>query len=163
MRRATLLLTGLLALAGCGGDALPDTSDLPTESTATSAEAETTTAEATTPSPPGPEVLALGQTFTAPSGTRATAYRVVRPAAPDAPRPEVANSEWAALEVEVCVAAPVPPDAFVTGESWKLQDSNNGQYGRASVGYLQFPIPEFPRQQPVAGGEASGDGSFSPC
>lgn len=159
MRRFILAACTLVLLTSCGTDGQP----LGTEPTESTRSTDTTTEPAETneasPSPSAtptatsaPDEFALGQPFTAPTGSTATAHQVVRPAAPNAPAPEAANTEWAAIEVEVC-AGTVPAGAFVSGQFWHLRDANNGQYDRSSVGYLQFPEPQFPMQQPVSGGE----------
>lgn len=164
-RRIGFAVCGLLILAGCGDD-LPNPTSGPGRTTTatatserTSTKPEVTTQEATTtPAAPTtttpPNQLALGQTFTNPTtGTTATAFQVVRPGAPNAPASEPANTEWAALDVEVCVGPRAPADSYITGQVWKLRDANNGQFDRSSIGYNQFPTPEYPHEQAVVPGE----------
>lgn len=157
MRKTVQLLAAMTLMAGCGGGSPTDfgqSSVARTETTATSEESstapQTTSAAGTTAAT---SEFALGETFNNPNGSMVTAFDVVRPAAPDAPAPSSPNTEWAAADVQVCIGTTVPPGATVSGQYWKLRDANNGQYDRSSLGYNQFPQPQYPIEQPVSGGE----------
>lgn len=155
-RRPLIALLMLVAFSGCGdGEPAPfaESSQASTTSeTPETTEAPTTTRAESTPTTP-PSQFALGQTLNNPNGSMVTAFQLVRPAAPEAPAPEAAGTEWAAAEVQVCTGPTVPEGAFVSGQFWKLRDANNGQYDGSSTGYSQFPEPQFPIEQPVSGGE----------
>ncbi|MCU1690639.1 MAG: hypothetical protein JWN20_2567, partial [Jatrophihabitantaceae bacterium] len=73
-------------------------------------------------------------------------------AAPKAPAPSDGNSDWAALDVQVCVDAAA--GSIITNNPWTLVGSDNRSYEPSGVGYNQFPVPGYPfGEQKLAAGE----------
>jgi hypothetical protein len=66
-----------------------------------------------------------------------------RPAAPSAPAPQQAGTEWAAIDVQVCINPSTPGDS-ISSTAWTVTDASNGQNQPASDIYSQFPAPEYP-------------------
>jgi hypothetical protein len=107
------------------------------------AQTVTVTAKAATTSPAGTAadaVLILGKTWSG-DHSRVTVYGYKRGAAPDAPAPDVANREWQAIDVKVCVDQ---AKAIVSDEPWSLIGADAGLYTPSSIGYGQFPQPAYP-------------------
>lgn len=131
-KRALVAVVAVLFLAGCSA---ADPAPAPTV-TVTHTITETVTP---TPAPPV-EPLAIG--VLADAGYMTVAVHAVDAAsAPDAPAPESANSKWASVDVEVCNTS---NGEFSTSSTpWRLVGNENLRFEPASIGYNQFPEPDY--------------------
>lgn len=79
----------------------------------------------------------------------ATAYAFKQPVAKNATPPDQEGFEWGAADVEVCPAA----DGTVAHDNWHLVYADHTVMDPSSVGYQQFPQPEYPwDERAVSGG-----------
>ena len=69
-----------------------------------------------------------------------------RPAAPNAPTPQQAGTEWVAIDVQECLDASQPQGGDLSNSAWAVTDTGNGQTDPSSPTYHQFPAPEYPVQ-----------------
>ncbi len=76
----------------------------------------------------------------APAG-KVTAFAFKQPVAQNAPRPEQAGYEWAAIDVRVC---PLIDRVYVNRLPWALVYADSTNARPSSIGYQQFPKPEYP-------------------
>ena len=139
--------TGGLAGCGSGSDTAADAAATTAATTAissspasTSSSAPSTSSAPTSTSRPGP-----GSAVQTPSGS-VTYFGQQRPAAPDAPAPQQAGTEWAAIDVQVCLDAGQPQGGDLSNDAWTVTDTGNGQTDPSSLTYNQFPAPEYPVQ-----------------
>ncbi len=68
-----------------------------------------------------------------------------RPAAPNAPSPESAGTEWVAIDVQTCLNA-AQTGGTLSNAAWSVTDAGNGRTDPSSTIYRQFPAPEYPTQ-----------------
>lgn len=79
----------------------------------------------------------------------ATAYAFKQPVAKGATPPDQEGFEWGAADVEVCPAA----DGTVAHDNWHLVYADHTVMDPSSIGYQQFPQPEYPwDERQVIGG-----------
>jgi hypothetical protein len=107
------------------------------------AQTVTVTAKAATTAPAetaADAVLALGKTWRG-DHSKVTVYAYRKGAAPDAPAPDVANREWQAIDVKVCVDL---AKASVSNGPWTLIGADAGLYTPSGIGYGGFPQPAYP-------------------
>jgi hypothetical protein len=112
-----------------------------------SAAAPATTAAAPSPTPPVEQLLAMGRTATPDPQASATVYAYKQPVARSATRPEQAGYTWGAADVKVCASKePVGNQAgiSVSHGPWVLAYADSTEAEPSSVGYQQFPLPEYP-------------------
>lgn len=152
MNRRLIATTALTAaiVAACGGGS--DQTTKPTADKTTTA-APTESPEPTETTPAGPTVEKLGETVDESVLTvRLVDYRASVPPAETA---EPGN-RWDAILVKMCNTGITPeqgPETVFTSYSWQLQDSDDGTYEVSSLGYNQFPSPEFPDEKALAIGK----------
>lgn len=70
----------------------------------------------------------------------ATAHAWKQPAASKAPPPEQDGFEWGAADVEICPKI----EGHVVRENWRLTYADHTTIEPSSVGYQQFPEPNYP-------------------
>ncbi len=142
-----------VGLTGCGGD-----SSTAAEAAATTAAERTTGSSA--PASTSSSAPSLSFTPSAPTGTSrpgpgtevqtpfgsVTYFGQQRPAAPNAPAPQQAGTEWTAIDVQVCLDASQPQGGDLSNSAWTVTDTGNGQTDPSSLTYNQFPAPEYPVQ-----------------
>jgi hypothetical protein len=115
------------------------------QTTTTAAVAPTTgapaasTAAAATTAAQAPGVLKLGAKAEGPNGT-SVAHAYKQPVATKAPKPEQEGFEWGAADVEVCSKIA----GYLNNLSWTLVYADHTRIEASSVGYQQFPLPEYP-------------------
>lgn len=151
---AAALTLVALAAAGCGDG------DKPTAGANSAAPTPTTAGPSPSPSAsPSPTVspsptfdptapLAMGKSFTTTEGAaRATVYAYKHNVARSAPRPdEQPGYVWAAIGVKVCALRVdiAPQGISISNGPWTLVYADDTQIEASSVGYNQFPEPEYP-------------------
>lgn len=141
----------VLALAGCG--ASPETSAAPAASATASSSASgsptpsaaPTSASAAPAATKGP--LKFGTLQTVIAGTTeatVTAFAYRQPTAKSAPKPDTPNSEWASVDVQVCVKAASGETPYVNNTSWLLIYADGTNAEASNTGYNQFDAPGYP-------------------
>lgn len=136
---ATVAVT-LIATRGSDAPAAqqPQTPAAATASTTNAAPPATTAAAATTAAQP-PAMLKFGTKAERPNGS-AVAYAYKQPVAKGAPKPEQEGFEWGAADVEICSKV----EGYFNNLSWVLIYADHTRIEASSVGYQQFPLPEYP-------------------
>lgn len=109
----------------------------PTTAAATPPAATVSIAAATTATEAG--TMKLGQKVDGPKMT-VVAYAYKQPVAAKAPKPDQDGFEWAAADVEVCAKEA----GFLNNSVWVLIYADHTRFEPSSVGYRQFPEPEYP-------------------
>jgi len=118
-----------------------------TPAAATTTAAAPTTAA--TPTPPAPTTLAFGGKADSGRAT-ITVYAYKQPVAGNAPRPDQEGFEWSAADVEICSKV----DSYMSRTSWSLSYADHTTIDPSSIGYRQFPAPEYPwDERDVAAGQ----------
>jgi hypothetical protein len=119
-------------------------SDSPTPAAQQAAPA--TTAAATPPAattgaatPAVPAALTFGVKADSGKGT-AVAHAYKQPVATKAPKPDEDGFEWGAADVEVCARSA----GYLNNGSWVLVYADHTRIEASSIGYQQFPKPEYP-------------------
>ena len=145
-RRTAAAVTAVaaLTLAGCADKppAKHTAAPPPSPSVSTTAASPIPTASSTPPPSPTPSVHPLGQQVTGPNGlATATVYAYKQPVATSATRPSQAGYEWGAADVQVCA---VHDEIGVSHGPWALVYADNTTIEPSSIGYQQFPLPEYP-------------------
>lgn len=131
---AALLAVGVL-LVGCS---------TPTDATEPSASPTPTATKSPTPTPTPtqePVVNVIGSTVELSTGATAVVLGYESASAPDAPLPQDPGNHWVSLDVQVCNNSTT--DSYATTNPWTLRDSDNRSYDSSSVGYNQFPNPQY--------------------
>jgi len=139
-----------IAVAGCGSGSGSDvsgetTSSPPTEATNTTAPATTTTEL--------DAVLAMGETYTTPSGSELTVFEL-RLDTPNAEPPPAdvlpAGVVWASADVEACNGPQLTsPVGF---DSWRLR-SGNSLIGQSTSTYGNALVPQLDTQLEMSPGD----------
>lgn len=133
---AALLAVGIL-IAGCSA---------PTDAAESSTSPKPTAIESSAPTPPAtpapePVVNVLGSTVELGPGATAAVLGYEPASAPEAPLPQDPGNHWVSLDVQVCNTSAT--DGYATTNPWTLRDSDNRNYDSSSVGYNQFPNPQY--------------------
>ncbi len=122
-----------LALAGCSAaDAEPAPTVTVTETITASPEPA--------PAPTADQPLAYGESA---SVTQAglTVHGVNLDPAPTAPEPQSPTDKWVSADIEICNES---PEGFnFSAATWSLVDSENRSFEQSSLGYNQFPQPDY--------------------
>lgn len=157
--RAVAAAALALASAGCGDDGKPtaaaSSAPATTARPSASARAPSPSPSASTPASPSPTFdptapLAMGKTFATADGVAtAMVYSYRHNVARTAPRPEEQPGYvWAAIDVKVCAHKPAGEQEHqgiaVSNSPWTLVYADDSQIEASSVGYNQFPEPEYP-------------------
>jgi hypothetical protein len=152
-RRAATIAALAIALTGCDGDQAAPTPAAATGSPTVPASL-TPSPSSASPSPtasPSPSVdpyalLPMGKSFTKTNrSATATVYSYRHNVARSAPRPdEQPGYVWGAIDVKVCISKTFTGEAYVNTNPWTLAYADDTQIESSSVGYQQFPEPEYP-------------------
>lgn len=144
--RVTIIATAaILLVSSCSSSGTPK----PTASAGGAPSAtETPTPEALpteSPTEIGSTVISLGDTtqisYTDGPGTGSlTVYSYKQPVASSAPRPQTSGYTWGAIDVKECAGE----NDTVNNSPWTLVYGDDTQLEPSSLGYNQFPEPEFP-------------------
>ena len=169
MRRpAALIPVALftLALTSCGSDeepaataASPSTSSpaasgAPTSRTAAPSSSPAATSSTATSSPSSSAAPGPGTEVTTAFGS-VTYFGQRTGAAPDAPPPAAAGTEWLAIDVQLCLNSS-SAGGTVRSSSWVVRDAGNGLTDPCGVTYDQFPAPQYPVEAPLDSGCVRG-------
>lgn len=132
----------LLAVAGCSHPAKTTAASSPSPSPAATSASPSPAAPT---SPAGPVTHALGETVSFDIAS-ATVYSYKQPVAAGAPTPDQDGYVWGAVDLKVCA---IHPDAntqtaYVNQVPWSLVYADSTLAQPSSVGYRQFPQPEYP-------------------
>ncbi|WP_131799539.1 hypothetical protein [Parafrankia sp. CH37] len=68
-----------------------------------------------------------------------------RQAAPGAPAPQQAGTEWVGIDVQTCLDSG-QAGSEVGKDAWTVTDAGNGLTEPANLTYNQFPAPQYPIQ-----------------
>lgn len=85
-------------------------------------------------------VRKAGETVAWDDGLKATAYSFSVPVAKGAPRPDEPGYTWGAIDVQLCVGSV----SVINDAPWYLRYADNTTIEPSSIGYNQFPKPEYP-------------------
>lgn len=131
----TLVAASTLLITGCAGS--PAAPPTVTVTATVTAEPEAPP----TPSAQSTSVLPIGQAAAFSFGT-VTLHAVNLDSVPEpAPQPDDATDKWASIDVEACNT---DTTAFsVNGSPWNLIATDNRSFEMSSVGYSQFPEPDY--------------------
>jgi hypothetical protein len=103
-----------------------------------------------TPSASAPPALAahkLGESVTMGVLSIATVYAVKQPVATNATAPDQPGYVWGAADIKICAGTGdggTMTGISITSEPWSLVYADGSSATPSSVGYQQFPKPEFP-------------------
>lgn len=144
-RLLALTALSLLALSGCTSAPEAEPTETKAESSAPKP-SPTPTVEAVTPTPtptPTPEdaKYQVGDMATLSFGSTVTVLAYEADSALDAPLPQGSPSHWSSVEVEVCNNT--AEDGYASSSPWTLRDSDSRSHEPSSVGYNQFPSPQY--------------------
>lgn len=143
---AFALLAVAILLVGCS---------TPTDASEPSASMKPTAAESATPTQtPTPELVVnvVGSAVELGPGATVAVLGYEPASAPEAPLPQDAGNHWVSLDVQVCNTSAT--DGYATTNPWTLRDGENRSYGSSSIGYNQFPNPQYAwGEVPVVAGE----------
>ncbi|MEN2738252.1 DUF4352 domain-containing protein [Microbacterium sp. X-17] len=141
---AVAALAGTVALSGCSTPG-------PVPTVTVTRTVTVTASPAPVPSPAQATPLALGSTATA-NGATVTVHALDANSAPNAPAPQSANSKWASADVEVCNTGNAA--ISTSSQPWRLVGNGNLRFQPSSIGYNQFPEPDYTfGEETVAPGE----------
>lgn len=129
-----LLAVGVL-LVGCSA---------PTNAAELSTSPSPTATKSSQPTPtptPTAVVNVVGSTVELETGATVAVLAYEPASAPEAPLPQDPGNHWVSLDVQVCNNSAA--DSYATTNPWTLRDSDNRNYDSSSVGYNQFPNPQY--------------------
>lgn len=112
------------------------------EAAASSSSAAASEAAAAATSSAAAALHGPGETVDDGLGQTVTYYSMQRPAAPNAPKPESAGTEWVAADVKVCYGPGAA--SYDANSSWVLVDANNGKLPALQYGVLAVPLAAVP-------------------